>query len=205
MATNIDKFLEPSEISGGIPLGGIIFWQNPNPAAPNPSPPSGFEFCDGTTVTTAGPMFGAVKANLMVTSGGGTKGIARGADVTVNYGTGTALVAGGADTHLHGGGTDSQGNHDHNVSSHNHTISSDGSHQHTLLGPTSGKITFNPATPAGPDTLTNSAGAHTHTGSTGSTGGSTNFNGGHSHNVTTSSSSSLPRFVELAYIIRVVA
>jgi len=207
MATNIDKFLEPSElgIAGNVPIGGIILWQNPDPASVNPSPPTSYEFCDGTAVTTPGPMNGQTKANLMVTAAGGVKGMVRGANVTgAAYGDGTALVVGGADTHQHNGGTtSSDGSHPHTVNSHNHSISSDGVHAHTLLGPTSGKITFNPATPTGPNDITNMQGSHSHTGFTGNASPSTNSAGNHQHSFNTTAASTLPRYIELAYIVRV--
>lgn len=209
MATNIDKFVEPSEIPGSVavPLGGIIGWMNPNPAAMNPSPPAGFEFCDGTAVTTVGsPYLGQIKPNLMVTSAGGAKGFMRGANVTAApYGVGTAIVTGGVDSHSHGGSTSSVSDHSHSLQNHTHSISSDGSHFHTLLGPTSGEITFNPATPAGPDTQTNNAGTHSHGGATGTPSNNTSSSaGGHSHSISANSVSHLPVFAEVAQIVRVI-
>ena len=206
MATNIDKFLEPSELgSGNVPIGGIILWQNPALATLNPTPPTGFEYCDGTAVTTPGPMNGQTKANLMITAAGGTRGITRGADVNgAGYGSGTALVTGGADTHGHTGGTDSQGNHSHTVNSHTHTFTtnSTGAHTHTLpVG--SGQITFNPGMPVGRLATTDSQGTHSHTGTTASSAPGTNSAGSHSHGLSINAASSLPRYVELAYIVRV--
>jgi len=206
MATNVDKYLEPSEISGAaavVPVGGIILWQNPNAAAANPPPPTGFEYCDGTAVATAGPMFGQTKPNLMVSSGGGTQGMTRGADVTVSYGDGTALVVGGNDIHSHGFTSNSAGGHFHSVDGHTHSIPSDGGHTHTLpVG--SGEITFNPGMPVGRLATTNNAGTHSHTGNTGSSAPGTNSVSSHSHGGTTNNASTLPRYVELAYIIRVI-
>ena len=207
MATNVDKFVEPAEVPAAtaVPIGGVILWQNPDPAAADPPPPTGFEYCDGTNVSTGGsPMIGQAKPDLMVTGAGGTKGIVRGADVSSSYGDGTALVTGGADTHLHTGGTTSNGSHSHTVNSHTHSISTDGNHDHQLLGPTSGKVTFDPSTPAGPDDITDIDGNHSHGGSTGSSAPNTNTQSNHSHSFSSNASSSLPRFVELAFIIRVV-
>jgi len=143
MGTNIDKFVEPSEIPGSVavPLGGIIGWMNPAAAAMNPTPPAGFEFCDGTAVSTVGsPFFGQLKPNLMVTSAGGAKGIARGANVTAApYGVGTALVTGGSDVHNHTVNNASNHNHGlnshtHNMNNHTHSVASSGAHDHGFTG-----------------------------------------------------------------------
>ena len=138
MATNIDKYIEASEIgSVAVPLGGIIGWMNPAAASMNPSPPAGFEFCDGTAVTTSGsPFLGQIKPNLMITSAGGAKGVARGANVTAApYGVGTALITGGNDLHTHssntaGDHTHGMKSHTHTMSNHTHTVPSGGSHDH---------------------------------------------------------------------------
>jgi len=221
MATNIDKFIEPSELGGGnTPIGGIIMWQNPSAAAPNPTPPTGFEYCDGTAVTTVGStMLGQNKPNLMLTSGGGAKGFPRGADVTVNYGSGTALVSGGADTHTHS--TDSPGDHAHTMSSHTHQMAahthgtnSAGSHDHG--GNTSGAVQdissgsqYNGGVFYHRHQIT-SSGSHDHgstqaaspTATDGPSTSNTGNAGSHTH--TALSESNVPVFVELAYIIRVI-
>jgi hypothetical protein len=137
MATNIDKFVEPSEIPGSVavPVGGIIMWMNPTAAAMNPTPPGGFEYCDGTTVTTPGsPLFGEIKPNLMITSAGGARGVARGADVNAApYGIGTALITGGNDNHSHS--IQSSGTHSHSMQSHTHNLAN---HVHGAPAPNGG-------------------------------------------------------------------
>jgi len=203
---------------GSVPLGGIIMWQNPAPAAPNPASPVGFEFCDGQTVTTVGStMLGQTKADMMITSAGGTQRFPRGADVTASYGDGTALVTGGSDTIAVGGGsTGSAGshshsvaNHTHSISAHTHSISSDGDHTHTVVAAGAGGISVDLI--AG--SVSTTAGAHTHggvtgggSGSTGSGGpGTTGGVGDHTHTFGAGPSvDNRPVFIETAFIVRVL-
>lgn len=222
MATNVDKFVEPSEIPGSVavPLGGVIGWMNPNPAAPNPSPPAGFEFCDGTAVTTPGsPYLGQLKPNLMVTSSGGAKGFMRGADVTAPYGVGTALILGGSDSHNHT--TNSAGNHNHGMKNHTHSMQnhthntlSDGSHTHTTGTANQSGVPATGGSYQGGifyhNHIISSSGGHSHsTGgpSTSNTGGpndNTTDNAG-SHNHSINNNTILPvAFTEVAQIVRVL-
>lgn len=225
MGVNIDKFLEPSEVAAAtaVPLGGVIMWMNVAAAAPDPTAPVGFEFCDGTAVTTVGsPLLGETKPNLMVTSAGGTKGFTRGADVTgAPYGVGTAVITGGSDDHNHvvnSGGDHSHqmGSHTHNMQSHTHSVPSGGSHTHGNTG------TANQSGVSGGSTYSGGVFAHNHSTSTGSsshshpnTGGpsnnttqgpstdSTNSGGSHSHS--TNNNADVPVFyTELAFIVRVI-
>ena len=221
MATNIDKFIEPSETSafGGVPIGGYVLWQNPDAAGADPTPPTGYEYADGTTVTTGGStMFGQTKANLMITGAGGAKGFVRGADVSSSCGDGTALVTGGTDTHTHTGSADAVGDHSHtmqshthSMQSHTHTVSTDGAHQHETDPP--GTFNFEVSAGGGSTEHIVSAGGHDHTGATGApsttnTAGpsiaNTAGDGGHGHSLTLNAASSTPVFVELAYLIRVL-
>ena len=224
MATNIDKFVEPSEIPGSVavPVGGVIMWMNPNAAAMDPSPPAGFEFCDGTAVTTVGsPLLGETKPNLMVTSAGGAKGFARGANVTAApYGVGTALITGGSDSHNHttnngGSHNHSMQGHTHSMQNHTHTVPSGGNHTHTTGtanqsgvpatgGSYQGGVFFH-------NHLISSSGSHSHpnTGgpSTSNTGGpstsNTDSQGSHNHSV--NNNTIVPVFhTELAFIVRVL-
>jgi len=128
---------------GSVPVGGCIQWRNPAATSVNPTPPTGYEYCDGTVVTTVGStMLGATKPDVMVTPSGGNQRFVRGADVTATYGEGTALVTGGSDTgaggstgpgsahsHTLGGHTHSFGGHTHSLNAHTHV---GGSHQHTI-------------------------------------------------------------------------
>lgn len=225
MGTNIDKFVEPSEIgaSTAVPIGGIVMWMNPNAAAMNPPPPTGFEYCDGTAVTTLGsPFIGQTKPSLMITSAGGSKGVARGANVNAaSYGLGTAIVQGGSDTHNHTVNaaldhTHGMKNHTHQMQNHTHTVASSGLHDHgftdtantagvpatgtTLQG---GLIYHNHA-------VTNTNSAHTHTTDAPNTNVTTAPNDntsdpGGTHGHTTNNNSTFPAFhAELAFILRVI-
>lgn len=200
MATNVDKYVEPSELpaSIGIPLGGIIDWWPTAAGSPQPTPPAGYEYCDGTAVTTVGSLFlGFTKPDLMTTTAGGTQRVVRGADTTVAYGGPTAFVTGGADTHSHSGPTGGGGAHTHTVNSHTHSVSSDGAHTHATAG-------------GGPKQLFGgleelvSAGAHSHTGSTGAVSPGTDATGDHTHTLTTTADNNIPAFQELAKIVRVL-
>ena len=206
MATNIDKFVEPLTLSTGqVPIGGVISWMNPNPAVINPPPPPGFEYCDGTTVTTVGsPMLGRTKPSMMITPSGGTKCFARGADITVAYGDGVDSVVGGSDSHGHTGTTSSDGAHDHEVLPHAHPISFDGAHKHLRKSPAEGGDSGFELGVAdiGP---TDTKGNHAHGGNTGATPATTDDPGEfHNHVVTTSVDLVLPTFIELASIVRVI-
>lgn len=220
MATNIDKFLEPSELGSGdaVPIGGIIAWMSPSAGAPEPTPPTGFEYCDGTAVSTVGStLFGLNKPELMrtVAAPAAQQRFPRGADTTSTYGGATAFVTGGNDVHNHTGGTDSQGSHNHSMQSHTHSmqnhthsITNDGSHTHGRgAGPVDG---FDPNLFGN---ITASAGTHNHGGNTGTpstanTGAPNTSNtgsaGSHSHGLTINNSSTTPFFVQLAWIIRVI-
>lgn len=216
MATNIDKFVEPSELgASAIPIGVCLPWMSPSLGAPEPTPPSGFEYCDGTAVTTVGsPILGATKPALMrtVAAPAATQRVLRGANTTAVYGGATALVTGGGDTHTHTGSTDVQGAHVHNMSSHTHsiahthTISSDGAHVHDA-GAGGGTLT------GGGAVFTNSTGSHNHSGVTGAaspatsgvpSSANTSSDGAHSHAPTINAGSTLPAYIELAWIIRVI-
>jgi hypothetical protein len=225
MATNIDKFLEPSEVAAAtaVPVGGIIMWMNPSAASMNPTPPAGFEYCDGTAVSTIGsPMLGITKPSLMITSAGGAKGIARGANVNAApYGVGTALVQGGADTHNHttnaaGAHTHGMKNHTHLMQSHTHPVASSGAHDHSLTDTanTAGVPATGTAFQGGlfyhnhSVTSTNSAHTHVTDGPSSNVTAAPNDNTtdaslDHSHSV--NNNSVFPAFhTELAFIVRVL-
>jgi hypothetical protein len=215
------QFSEKDTYVGIVPIGGCIPWAPAIAGSPQPELPMGWEYADGGTVTTAGsPKFGQTKPALMrtVESPGATQGFIRGADTTVTYGGPTAHVSGGTNTHAHN--TNSSGSHDHggNTSSggdHSHSInvtgntSSAGAHTHNTQesGPT-GNNSVNTAPAAG---SVQSAGAHTH--SVNVSGNSANA-GSHSHIINTNSAgshnhginntSTLPTYVEMAWIIRVL-
>ena len=215
MGTNIDKFVEPGdpELSTGVPIGGIIMWMNPSAASMNPTPPVGFEYCDGTAVVTGGStLLGEIKPNLMVTSAGGVNGFARGADVTAApYGIGTAIILGGSEDHDHGS-VNMDGDHGHSSPPHQHGIPSDNAnHGHGPTGPNTLPSPGVSYPPAGiqnwaEDThthLVNSANAtHEHTGLTGFFILNADNNGDHDH--TTNLAGHLPTFSEVAYIVRVI-
>lgn len=225
MATNIDKFVEPTEIPGGsaVPLGGVIGWMNPSAASMNPTPPPGFEYCDGTAVSTVGsPFFGQTKPNLMVTSAGGTKAFVRGANVNAApYGVGTAIVQGGSDTHNHtlnNAGTHNHGmkNHTHTMSAHTHSVPSGGMHDHgfTDTANTAGVPATGTPFQGGVfyhnHMVTNTNSAHTHTTDIPSTpntsapnDNTTDNSGDHGHSI--NNNSVLPVLhAEIAYILRVL-
>jgi hypothetical protein len=227
MATNVDKFLELSEVPGSVavPVGGIIMWMNTGAAAMNPTPPGGFEFCDGTAVVTGGsPLLGEIKPNLMITSAGGTKGVARGADVNAApYGVGTPLLTGGGDAHDHTmssetfNHTHQMSSHTHSMQNHTHTGGSGGTHGHGFTG-TSNQAGV-PATGASYQggaffhnhSVGSGSSSHSHGAtsgpSTASTAGPSSSNTGtesanHAHNV--NPSPNIPFFTEVAFIVRVL-
>jgi len=211
MATNIDKYVEPSEIpaSVAVPLGACIPWWPTvaGTAGSPPAPPSGFEYADGTAVTTPGsPYSGLNKPSMMVTPSGGTIRMMRGVDTVANaIGGANPHITSGSDTHTHSGSTNTTGNHSHIVNSHDHSFSTNtaGSHQHTLPTGT-GEITFNPSAPAGRLATTDSAGSHSHSGTTNNDSPGTNSRGNHSHSVSTSGASSVPAVTQMAWIVRVL-
>jgi len=216
VATNIDKYVEPSEIpaGAGVPVGGIIPWLSPTAGSPEPTPPTGFEYCDGGLVTTVGsPLLGFTKPALMATvaNPGAGQRVLRGADTSaVPYGgIANPLVSGGADTHTHAGTSD-PGNHDHSLSAHTHSMSS---HSHSI--PSQGNHTHNGAgilLAGGWGGISYvDAGAHTHGGTTGipsvaSTGSPSTVNtgveGAHTHTV--NAGGQAPANVAVAIIIRVL-
>lgn len=230
MATNIDKFVEPGELpaGSGVPLGGIIMWMNPAAASLNPTPPAGYEYCDGTAVVTGGsPFIGQVKPNLMVTSGGGQLGMPRGADVnSAPYGVGTAIVTGGVDSHVHGGGTSSDGaghthsmqGHTHSMQTHTHNTPSGGSHGHGFTGTAnqSGVPSTGGSYQGGAFFHNHSVGtgssSHSHTtngpsvANTGSPSSSSTGSGSsnHGHTISSDSQSNVPFFSAVAFIVRVL-
>ena len=196
--------------AGSIPIGGIIPWMAPTVGAPQPAAPTGFEYCDGTVVATAGPMFGLTKPTLMrtVAAPGVTQRMVRGGNTSVAYGGATALVLGGADTHTHTGATGSAGSHNHNVNGHTHPIASDGLHNHgvftgaaNIIGgggsPYGGAVSYH-----NHDIATD--GGHTHGGNTSSGTSATDFAAAHTHTLSPNSSANIPSYVELAWIIRCV-
>ena len=196
--TDVETALGTVASAGTIPIGGIIPWMSPVLGAPQPTPPTGYEYCDGTAVATMGsPLLGVNKPALMktVASPGVTQRFIRGGNTNVAYGGATPLAYSGNDSHSHSGSTDSQGNHSHNVGPHTHTIGVD-SHTHSGTG---GAI-FNNGFPAGALTTH----LHDHGGSTGSSSPTTDFQGNHGHNLNVNSSGNVPSCVELAYIIRVL-
>lgn len=224
MATNIDKFVEPSEISAtGIPVGGVIMWMNPAAASMNPTPPTGFEYCDGTAVATVGsPLMGQIKPNLMITSAGGAKGVVRGANVNAApYGVGTAIVQGGSDTHNHttnnaGVHTHGMKNHTHQMQNHTHTVASSGAHDHgfTDTANNSGVPSTGTAFQGGllyhNHAVTNTNSAHTHVTdapnnnvTTAPNDNTSDSSGDHNHSV--NNNTVFPVYhAELAFIVRVI-
>lgn len=219
MALNIDKFLEPSEIGAGIavPLGGCIPWLSPTVGSPEPTPPIGFEYCDGGLVTTGGSsLLGLAKPALMTTvdNPGASKRFVRGADTTVTYGGATALVTGGADTHIHTGSMTTTGDHNHQMQNHTHSLQN---HTHTvniISTDDINRVVFSPGSTHRTDAL-NGDENHQHTvvGNTGvpsvaDTGAPSNNDttntGDHTHVLTVDPEDTTPAFVELAWIIRVL-
>jgi len=196
---SVEAAIAGAASAGSIPIGGIIPWMAPTVGAPQPAAPTGFEYCDGTVVATAGPMFGLTKPTLMktVAAPGVTQRMVRGGNTNVAYGGATALVLGGADTHTHTGVTGSAGNHSHNVNGHTHPIATDGDHTHAVVG----GGTVNNFSPLG--TLAN-AGSHSHGGNTSSGTSTTDSEPNHSHSLSPNSSANIPSYVELAWIIRCV-
>ena len=181
--------------SGSMPVGGIMPWWPPTPGA---QPPPGFEYCDGTAVTTPGSAYlGINKPNLMNPSR-----MPRGLSASL-------LASHGGASGFPTGGADSVGNHSHSMGSHTHGILVDGNHSHQVVGSTSANTqTY---TGAGVDDFraivvtlnhqhnfnvtSQSGGAHNHGGATQSAGGGgTSSAGAHSN---------LPGFVSFVYVVRV--
>ena len=192
--------------AGSIPIGGIIPWMAPTVGAPQPAAPTGFEYCDGTVVATAGPMFGFTKPSLMktVAAPGVTQRMVRGGNTNVAYGGATALVLGGADTHTHTGVTGNAGNHSHNVNGHTHPIATQGAsntgYATTEGVPTGAFFTYDGV----PGSHRHVVSAHDHGGNTSSGTGTTNAAPDHSHSLSPNSSANIPSYVEMAWIIRCV-
>lgn len=163
-----------------VPVGGIIEFA-PEASGTPPALPTGYEWCDGTTVATANSRkVGQPKPTRMKTAAGGSKRFQQGVDLTAGaYGGATAFTLGGVDT-ISG--------HSHTVNGHNHGGSgSIGGSTSNESGHTHGLPNTGDSVPdgAGPNTsyyglANNLAGPtqmHHHT----PTGGTTS-NSGHNHN-----------------------
>lgn len=193
--------------AGSVPIGGIIPWMSPTLGAPQPAAPTGFEYCDGTVVSTPGPMFGFTKPALMksVAAPGVTQRMVRGGNTNVAYGGATALVIGGADTHTHTGTTDLAGSHSHSVNNHTHPIPSQPANNTGYAvdtGPTASGVFFR--YDGSPGSHRHVVSAHDHGGNTSNGTATTAAVAAHLHNLTPNASANIPSFVELAWIIRCV-
>jgi hypothetical protein len=202
-----------------VPLGGILPYWPPVAVTPGAdAPPENFEWCDGTAVTTPGsPFFGYFKPELMATTDapGANAGMMRGySQPTGAHGGRFPHVEGGDDTHTHDGTATVSGVHDHEMSNHEHFIFVEPDHNHG--GVTSGANSSNvgkdfaddaPLADFDEHTHTISQdGAHDHGGMTSDmvSNPRTQFDGAHDHPVINSTESSLPRYIEVAYIVRVL-
>jgi len=109
---------------GAVPLGAVFPWW---PATPGATPPAGYEYCDGTAVSTPdSPYLGLPKPNLMGSQQRFVMGLPTSQIAT--YGGSTPMTTGGAA---------SIGSHDHSLPNHTHplgsgalTTSSAGEHDH---------------------------------------------------------------------------
>jgi hypothetical protein len=202
-------------ISAEVPVGGIIMFMPAVSGNPPPAP-TNYEYCDGTVVTTNGPLFGLTKPTLMKTAGGGSMKMARGVDLTAGAHGGGPGPAAGADTHGH---TVNSHNHGGSISgntgmagSHSHGINNDGGHTHTPIfqnGNSNNTGGGNKWTGTGPGDFelqninTDNQGSHNH--------GGTNVIGDHQHTVGgsvnsespgTDAQSNVPVYQSVCFIIR---
>jgi len=211
-----------------IPVGVCVPWYNLNStnAGTDPTPPYGWELCDGGTVATVGsPIFGKTKPPLMRTNAnsGATTRMPRGKDTVAGaYGGTNSWGTGGSDTnsHTHGPGSLTGGNA--SDSGHSHSGSTDGESSHSHGG-SSLSVTINNAGVAVSSSAPHSLGSwtHNHGGSiSGNTGSGSNHNHGgsslsggyHSHSInvnggatgTPSATENRPAYVDLAWLIRVL-
>lgn len=191
-----------------VPIGGILAYWPPVVGAPLPAAPTGFEYCDGGNVTTAGsPHFGRAKPALMrsPTNPATPLRIIRGVDASATpFGGATAIGTGGSDSHTH------------NLNSHNHggsvsgNTGSGGTHSHTV--PNTGNAivgsdhptTLDPGLAFGFPSPTKE---HSHAvPSTSTTPDHTHTIGGTIPNdsSSTSSTTDIPAYSSLAFIVRVL-
>lgn len=208
----------------GVPLGGIISWW-PSQGA---DLPDGFEYCDGTTVSTANsPLFGIPKPGLMRSpdAPSAVQRFIRGADASGgNYGgsVSTFPVVGGTSSHTHSFQTDLDGEHEHDAGSHTHVISNEPDHNHggvngspdgftggAIISAAFGGQRFVEDVTSGDKEhhihQIGLDGAHDHGGATfGPASGQVDMAGEHDHTGITFSSANDPLYVELAWIIRVL-
>lgn len=201
-----------SVASGGVPIGGIIPWMSPTVGSPQPTPPTGFEYCDGTAVSTIGStMLGLTKPSLMrtVAAPAAAQRVIRGANTTVPYGGATAFAAGGADSHSHTVGVYPAGGHNHNQNLHYHGIPTGAQHQHysspAPIPMGSGQVGF----PTGGQTISAytagfNGSDHNHTGLTTGAFADILSTPDHFHTTSPGMTSSLPAYQELAWIVRVL-
>lgn len=181
--------------SGSLPVGGIMPWWPPTPGAP---PPAGFEYCDGTPVSTPGSAYlGINKPNLMNPSR-----MPRGIHVS-------QVASHGGASGFPSGGTDSIPQHAHSLGSHTHAIPFEGNHTHVVNGSTSQNtqnyigagvddfratvVTLNHQHSV--NITSQGSGAHNHGGVTHSGGGGATSNGG--------GHSNLPGYQSFVYVVRV--
>lgn len=177
---------------GSPPIGAVIDWYRPNAQA---VVPDGWHVCDGSTISDAASPFNGLSVpdlrNVFV----------RGLDPTrVNAGN----YAPGLPFPDAGGNPSVNLAHAHNVAAHSHSISTDGTHQHsgatsppiddTTFFDVQGGSLYNTSTHHHTFT-TNSAGAHNHSGATGAAGSVTDAQLG--------AVSIIPPYVGLLKIIRI--
>jgi microcystin-dependent protein len=204
-----------------VPVGATVQWWTS-------AVPTGWLVCDGRAIsritykrlfTVIGTTFGAgdglLTFNLPDLRGRFPLGQAA-------TGTGSTLgETGGTLDHTHGATIDAAGAHTHTVDGHTHTISSDGDHAHGMSDlaseatstaggnnidytPGGSTLNFSPGghahfTSNGSPPDTDDAGAHSHSGATGSTSPATDSQGSHSH--TGSIDANNPPFIVGQFII----
>lgn len=183
-------------IIGQIPIGGCIPWMAPSVGGPQPELPAGWEYADGGEVSTVGSsILGLTKPSLMrtVENPGATQNFIMGADTTSTYGGATAFDFGGSATHTHTGGTDTVGAHAHGGS-----VAAGGATTTSTESSNQGALDLSLIT-GGSDTV---ALSHSHT--VGNHLHGINSDGDHDHVVTVDAGGSLPPYISMAWIIRVL-
>lgn len=196
-------------------VGSVKLWTRPNTTA---GLPPNWVIADGSTIVDPdSPFNGVAVPNLVDRFPYGAPGITNGSGLGA-YESG-ATVLGGAHnknlshTHSMQSHVHNMQSHTHSMQGHTHSITNDGGHNHQLLGPTTGKVTYNPATPAGPDDITNTAPDHNHGGGTGgpssgNTGApSSSSTGAPSISSTGGSSVTFfdirPQYAQMVYIVKI--
>jgi len=189
------------------PIGSIKEWLPATTGLAGATVPQGWLVCDGSVVVdAASPYNGIALPDARAKFKRGHATLSNASFPADNlYKAGGTIPTGGADsnnlTHNHAYNV-AGGGHSHTVSAHSHTISSDGSHAHSLLA--IGNVLSGLG---GHQNVTDNQGSHSHSGATGNSSPGTDsyagFNISGSTNNGLAATDNRPAYQEYVTIIKV--